>query len=134
MSGLPAPYSQLNDVALDGLAIYRDRRGLGLTDADFTALGVPSQEPVDDWVPSDLAYTATFSAGPVTLTLPRHDGGSVDWYSATARGPDPSPPTAPVSGRAIQPGFPSPAARTHAGGRSRIIASTRVRFRPRGQT
>jgi hypothetical protein len=96
MNGLPAPYSQLNGVALDGLAIYRDRPGLGLADADFTALGVPGQEPADDWVPADLAYTATFSAGPVTLTVPRHDGGSVDWYSATARGPNPPLPAPPA--------------------------------------
>ena len=29
-------------------------------------------------------YSAAFKAGPTTLTIPRHDGGDVDWYSATA--------------------------------------------------
>jgi len=27
---------------------------------------------------AELAYSATFNAGPATLTVPRHDGGGVD--------------------------------------------------------
>jgi hypothetical protein len=81
--------------------------------AEFTALGVPAVEPEDDWVPSDLADAASFTAGPVTLSVPRHDGGSVDWWSVTAKGPDPatsSPPTVRTSypTRASIPGGPLP--------------------------
>jgi hypothetical protein len=113
ISHAPAPYTHLNGVALDGRALYRRRSALGLADADFTALGVPAVEPQDDWVPSDLAYTAAFNAGPVTLNVPRHDGGSVDWYSVTAKGPDPpaaNPPTVRTSypTRVSIPGGPLP--------------------------
>lgn len=96
MVGAPPPYAHLNGKILDGLLLYQKRSDLGLADSVFTALGVPVAEPPDDWVPGDLAYTATFAAGPVTLTVPRHDGGSVDWYSVTAKGPDPSAPNPPV--------------------------------------
>jgi len=83
-AGLPAPYDSLNGRVLDGLALYRSRAALGLTAARFAALGVPATEPADDWQPAELAYSTTFKAGPTTLTIPRHDGGDVDWYSATA--------------------------------------------------
>jgi hypothetical protein len=84
LAGVPAPYDMLNGRVLDGLALYRARTSLGLTDGQFAAQGVPAAEPADDWDPTELAYSATFSAGPTTLTIPRHDGGDVDWYSATA--------------------------------------------------
>jgi len=90
---LGAPYEQLNGKVLDGLALYRARVPLGLGPALFTAEGVPLTEPTDDWQPAELAYTASFAAGPVTLTIPRHDGGDVDWYSATAKGPNPPAPS-----------------------------------------
>ncbi len=96
LAGLGAPYDPLNGRALDGLALYRARASLGLTAAQFTAQGVPAAEPADDWQPSELAYSATFAAGPTTLTVPRHDGGDVDWYSATATGPGPPAPSPPV--------------------------------------
>ncbi len=111
--GATAPYSNLNDVAVDGLLLYRQRTSLGLADQAFTDLGVPPREPLDSWVPSDLAYSASFTAGPVTLDVPRHDGGDVDWYSVTATGPDPppgSPPTVVTSypTRVRIPGGPHP--------------------------
>src|SRR6185503_17682842 len=83
-AGLGAPYDRLNGRMLDGLELYRGRASLSLADGLFAAEGVPPAEPHDDWQPSELAYSATFSAGPATLTIPRHDGGDVDWYSATA--------------------------------------------------
>ncbi len=89
LAGQGAPYDRLNGQVLDGLALYRDRVALGLADALFDGQGVPSTEPPDDWQPAQLAYSAAFTAGPVTLSIPRHDGGDVDWYSATATGPDP---------------------------------------------
>ncbi|CAN5258610.1 hypothetical protein BH18ACT12_BH18ACT12_08940 [soil metagenome] len=88
---LGAPYDGLNGRVLDGLALYRARGSLGLTDAQFAAHGVPAAEPPEDWQPAELAYSATFTAGRTTLQIPRHDGGDVDWYSATATGPDPQP-------------------------------------------
>lgn len=96
VGGLGAPYDRLNGRVLDGLALYRARADLGLSDALFTAQGMPGAEPEDDWRPSELAYSATFTAGPTTLTIPRHDGGDVDWYSATATGPAPPPASPPV--------------------------------------
>jgi hypothetical protein len=113
LSHAPAPYAELNGVALDGLALYRRRSALGLSASDFTALGVPAVEPHDDWVPSDLAYTASFRAGPVTLDVPRHDGGTVDWYSVSATGQDPPAPNLPTvrtsyPTRASIPGGPLP--------------------------
>jgi hypothetical protein len=109
----PAPYAGLNGVALDGRALHRRRTELGLAVAEFTALGVPTTEPQDDWMPSDLAYTSSFKAGPVTLTVPRHDGGNVDWYSVSATGPDPAPSNPPTvrtsyPTRASIPGGPLP--------------------------
>jgi hypothetical protein len=93
LAGAPAPYDTLNGRVLDGLVLYRARTTLGLTVAQFAAQGVPAAEPANDWQPSDLAYSATFSAGPTTLTIPRHDGGDVDWYSATAdNAATPQPP------------------------------------------
>jgi hypothetical protein len=96
LAGVGAPYDQLNGQVLDGLALYRQRVVLGLADALFAAQGVPAAEPPDDWQPAELAYAASFTAGPTTLTIPRHDGGDVDWYSATASGPNPPPASPPL--------------------------------------
>jgi hypothetical protein len=96
LAGLQPPYEQLNGQALDGLALYRSRASLGLADTLFTDQGVPAVEPADDWQPSAIAYSATFAAGPTTLTIPNHDGGDVDWYSATASGPEPPRASPPV--------------------------------------
>jgi hypothetical protein len=96
LSGLGAPYDTLNGRVLDGLALFRARATLGLTKAQFTAQGVPAAEPQDDWQPAELAYSATFTAGPTTLQIPRHDGGDIDWYSATSTGPSPPAASPPV--------------------------------------
>jgi hypothetical protein len=96
VTGARPPYGHLNGTALDGLVLYRKRSDLGVADSVFIALGVPDEEPPDDWVPEDLAYSATFAAGPVTLSVTRHDGGAVDWYSVTAKGADPPAPNPPV--------------------------------------
>jgi hypothetical protein len=113
LAGVGAPYDVLNGRVLDGLALYRARASLGLTKAQFTAQGVPATEPADDWQPAELAYSARFTAGPTTLQIPRHDGGDVDWYSATATGPEPpaaSPPIARTSypTRVAYDGAPQP--------------------------
>ena len=95
LAGVGAPYDPLNGQVLDGLALYRERTALGLTDALFATQGVPAADPPDDWQPAELAYSASFTAGPTTLAIPRHDGGDVDWYSATASGPSPPPGSPP---------------------------------------
>jgi hypothetical protein len=95
-AGLGAPYERLNGRVFDGLELYRARASLSLAVALFAAQGVPAVEPQDDWQPSELAYSATFAAGPATLTIPRHDGGDVDWYSTTASGPNPPPASPPM--------------------------------------
>jgi hypothetical protein len=103
LGGLGAPYDQLNGRVLDGLALYRSRSMLGLSDTLFGDQGVPAAEPRDDWQPAELAYSASFTAGTTTLTIPRHDGGEVDWYSARASGPGPAP-TPPV----VRTSYPTP--------------------------
>jgi hypothetical protein len=113
VAGLGAPYDRLNGRVLDGLRLYRSRAALGLADALFVAQGVPAIEPPDDWQPAELAYSASFSAGPTTLTIPRHGGGDVDWFSATARGPNPPTATPPLvrtsyPTRVAYPGAPQP--------------------------
>ena len=86
LAGLAAPHDRLNGRGLDGLALYRARAQLGLTLDAFAAVGVPPDEPGDAWQPSTLSYQAAFTAGPVALDVPRHDGGDVDWYSVAASG------------------------------------------------
>jgi hypothetical protein len=64
------------------------------------------------WRSTELAYDADFTAGGTTLTLRRHDGGVLDWFSVDGSAPLPLPsPSAPsVSrfvGRATYPGAPA---------------------------
>jgi hypothetical protein len=113
LSGLAAPYDRLNGRGLDGLALFRARSDLGLPTGLFTAEGVPVLEPDDDWQPAALHYHAEFAAGPVSLSIPRHDGGDVDWYSVTATGtlPPPADPPAVRTSHPIRvsyPGAPAP--------------------------
>ena len=126
LDGLGAPYDQLNGKVLDGLALYRARASLGLGPALFAAEGVPVVEPPDDWQPAELAYTASFAAGPVTLTIPRHDGGDVDWYSATAKGPNPPAPTPAV----VRTSYPT-ARRLRRRARPAVVADRGPPPRPR---
>lgn len=107
VAGLGAPYNRLNGQVLDGLALYRDRASLGLTDALFAGHGVPSVEPADDWRPEQLAYSSAFTAGPVTLSIPRHDGGDIDWYSATATSTAAPPVPSPLPTPVIRTSYPT---------------------------
>jgi hypothetical protein len=110
--GLVGPYDRLNGL-YDGLAMYRQRVALGLPASLFAEL--PSQEPANLWDSAELAYTAHFTAGngTVHVDVPHHDGGDVDWYSATAAAPVPTPATLPdpiavVPSRIRYPGAPHP--------------------------
>ena len=93
VKGLPPPYDRFNGVAVDGLALYRRRVELGLPAAVFD--GVPDIEPADLWDSAELVHTATFTSAGVELSLPRHDGGDVDWYSVSANDVMPAPQQQP---------------------------------------
>lgn len=110
-AGLASPYDSL-DGSVDGRVLWSRRNALDLDASLFEALGVPGVEPADDWDPAELAYSASFGAGPVVLDVPRHDGGGVDWYSARASGgPLPAQPTVERTSyptRVEYPGSPKP--------------------------
>ena len=95
LSGLVAPYDRLNGTGPDGRILWQQRTTLGLDATLFGSPGPPTTEPVDDWDPTELAYSAQFPAGASTLTITRHDGGDLDWYHADATTPATvSPPPA----------------------------------------
>jgi hypothetical protein len=85
-SRLPAPYERLAGRG-DGLALWRDRAALGIGDAPFAGLGIPSPRPLL-WRSDELSYDASFPIGDAaaarTLRLAEHGGGRLDWYSADA--------------------------------------------------
>ena len=78
----PPPYEQLAG-QLDGLKAWRAPGFLGLTAADFAEFGIP-QSPPFRWDPAELVYQGSFPMSDAVLRLPRHRGGTVDWYSASA--------------------------------------------------
>lgn len=111
LAGLPPPYDGLNGSGLDGFALYRRRAQLGLPATVFSE--VPPLDPADLWDPAELVYSATFTAGGASLRIPRHDGGDVDWFSASADKPVAPPGTPPrpfpvFPTRMSYPGAPHP--------------------------
>ncbi|GAA3388675.1 hypothetical protein [Cryptosporangium minutisporangium] len=111
LADLAPPYDLLNG-AFDGRVLFRDRAQLELPEAWFPE-SPPRPAPRDLWNSAELAYDADFTAGPATLALRRHDGGTVDWWSvdATAPVPDPARPpdvTSVVATRIQYPGAPNP--------------------------
>lgn len=113
LTDLPPPYDLLNGTGFDGHALYAARTDLGLDIAWFDELP-PEPPPPDLWNPAELAYDADFRAGGVTLTLRRHDGGDLDWWSVDATGPLPppgpsaDPPPQVLASRLRYPGAPNP--------------------------
>ena len=108
---MPPPYDRFDDVAYDGLELYRRRAALSLPDALFA--DVPVTQPADLWDPAELVHGATFSSGAVSLQVPRHDGGDVDWYSVHCDAPMPVPGALPdpvtlTPARMKFPGAPHP--------------------------
>jgi hypothetical protein len=109
---LPSPYEIFDGTGFDGRILFRNRDTLELLDEWFPERP-PRPAPRDLWDATELAYSADFRAGATTLTLRRHDGGAVDWWSvdATAAMPTPDPPPKPVSVLATRiqyPGAPHP--------------------------
>jgi hypothetical protein len=84
LRGLPAPYESLDGSGPDGRELWRRRVDLGLDEALFGSEPPPPDEPVDLWDPAELSYTARFRSGDAELTVERHDGGDLDWFSADA--------------------------------------------------
>jgi hypothetical protein len=113
LAGLPVPYDILDGSGPDALQLWRRRVELNLLDDWFGALRPPASEPADLWDSAEFAYTTTFTVAEAKLTLTRHDGGELDWYSVDASVPlalDPNPPD-PVSvypARLQYPGAPLP--------------------------
>ncbi|GAA0584776.1 hypothetical protein [Actinomadura livida] len=112
LTGLPVPYDVLNGTGFDGQVLFARRVELDLPEEWFP------EPPVrvvrrDQWNSTDLAYDADFRAGATTLTLRRHDGGEVDWWSVDADAPLPEPDRPPravpvLASRVQYPGAPSP--------------------------
>jgi hypothetical protein len=111
LRGLPAPYHGLDGAGLDGLEIWRRRAALGLDGAPVFD-DVPA-DPVDLWDPTELAYDASFTCAGRSLSMRRHGGGDVDWWSVDADGPLPAPAPPPaqaemIASRLRYPGAPLP--------------------------
>jgi hypothetical protein len=92
--------------------LYERRAALSLDIAWFPERP-PEPPPRDLWDPAELHYEADFTAGAAGLTLRRHRGGDLDWYSVDATTPvaAQAPPPAPVSALAARityPGAPHP--------------------------
>jgi hypothetical protein len=79
---LPVPYDRFDAQGYDGQKLYEQREALGLDPALFA--GVPATNPGDLWNATELVYQTDFTCNGRTLTLDRHSGGHIDWYSVDA--------------------------------------------------
>ncbi|MFC0678064.1 hypothetical protein ACFFGH_09435 [Lysobacter korlensis] len=86
LRALPVPYGVLDGSGYDGQALWGERQRLQLDLSWFGSSRPPASEPADLWDPAELSYSAVFTADGVSLTLNRHDGGDLDWYSVDADG------------------------------------------------
>jgi hypothetical protein len=108
---LPTPYDRLDDSGYDGQTLWERTADLGLDPAWFGTVRPQSPPPTDLWNPAELSYDADLQAGGVTLQVRRHDGGTLDWYSADAAGgftPAPAQTRSVHPGRVRYPGAPLP--------------------------
>jgi hypothetical protein len=116
---LPPPYDTFIG-GYDGWKVFRKHRSNELPDGVHNELSnanifveVPTARRDDHWDPKELVYTTELSGGGATLAVGRHDGGDVDWWSLSARGPlDATPaPEQPLVARPTRfryPGAPHP--------------------------
>jgi hypothetical protein len=112
LSGLPVPYDVLDGTGFDGRALFARRRDLELDDEWFPERP-PRPAPRDLWDSAELVYSADFTAGQTGLSLRRHDGGYLDWWSVDATAPIPPPGRPPEPARVLAtriryPGAPNP--------------------------
>lgn len=113
LSRLPSPYDALDGTGLDGRTLWARRTELGLPETWFGDLRPHDPEPVDLWDSAELSYSAAFTSDAVTLSLERHDGGDLDWYSVDADTPlpltgEPGKATEIFPSRIHHPGAPLP--------------------------
>ena len=101
----PPPYERFSG-RLDGRELWRQRPDLGLTVADFGTDRPPDDGP-DSWDSEELVYQAEFATADAALVMPRHAGGTVDWYSADARPLPPNAPPVPPVLETIRTAFPA---------------------------
>jgi hypothetical protein len=110
LDDLPAPYHRFNGQGYDGWKLFQGRRALGLERGLFAA--VPAAAARDFWDPARFWYETSFDCADRTLSLPRHSGGHVDWYSVDADRPMPTPkavePRQVFPTRLRYPGSPHP--------------------------
>jgi hypothetical protein len=110
LDDLPAPYHRFNGQGYDGWKLFQARRALKLDRGLFAQ--VPGRTARDFWDPARLWYETSFECADRTLSLPRHSGGHVDWYSVDADGPMPTPkalePRQVFPTRVRYPGSPHP--------------------------
>jgi hypothetical protein len=110
LAGLPAPYDILD--GYDGRALFAGRRELDLPEEWFPERPTRAASR-DFWDPAELSYAADFRARDTTLSLRRHDGGYLDWWSVDGSAPVPPPagnprPTRVLATRIEYPGAPHP--------------------------
>lgn len=76
------PYEHFHD-EVDGLAVWLKRGELGIADNDFGD-SIP-QDSIPSWNSEELLYQQTndnaFESDQLKLTVNRHRGGRLDWYS-----------------------------------------------------
>ncbi|MCB0252371.1 MAG: hypothetical protein KDI55_01440 [Anaerolineae bacterium] len=101
LASMPFPYDRFDGKGYDGFRLYQTQPQNAIFDTVFAE--VSPEMPRDLWDPAELAYQATFQAGPLELPLPRHDGGHIDWYSVDAA----SGPVVPGTGQADHQVIPS---------------------------
>ncbi|MBB5079310.1 hypothetical protein [Nonomuraea endophytica] len=82
---LPVPYDGLT--GYDGRTLWIRREQLGLDASLFGPVPPPLLQPADLWDPAAFEYDADFTAGNADLTVRRHSGGDLDWFSADAELP-----------------------------------------------
>ena len=91
---LPPPYEVFSG-GYDGRALFEALQAQtllpdGLQDAlvnNGVFAEVPTALRIDHWDAKELVYAAELTGGGTTLTIDRHDGGDVDWWSLETQGP-----------------------------------------------
>jgi hypothetical protein len=109
LKGLPPPYDRFNGKAYDGRELFKRRGELGLAASLFSGLLPMAGE--DSWDYGEFVYNSSFTCGGRTLSISRHPGGRVDWYSIDVEGN--ALPATRVNGKALPasvrlPGAPHP--------------------------
>ncbi|WP_221393674.1 hypothetical protein [Dyadobacter sp. NIV53] len=107
----PAPYEHFIN-QLDGLATWKIRAELGIADEEFDA-NIPA-DSTPAWNSRELLYQQTtenaFQCNKNQLTVNRHKGGILDWYSVDATPANIETQTLPAEGEVIPTALQYPGA------------------------